>query len=217
VVCRPQRYRAEGSEVVAIGTAGAILSDHAVIEPELRHRIFQVDIPDWPSSAGDLVHVVFAGKGDSVPFASIALNRSGQVSGTEFEGECYLTAERRIGGLAWAPGEPRKTVKVVIHIAGQFRQSVTPSLSCTEIKGHGSGEHGFLLDLPEGLDPAQSHIVDVVIHDTNYHLKHSPLTVPSAQAEEQNRPGTRRTCLSAGETSSGDLLLPDNGLAGVPS
>ena len=205
------------SEVVAIGTAGAILWDHAVIEPELRHRIFQVDIPDWPSSAGDLVHVVFAGKGDSVPFASIALNRSGQVSGTEFEGECYLTAERRVGGWAWAPGDPRKTVKVVIHIDGQFWQSATPSLFCPELKAYGPGEHGFLLDLPEELDPARSHIVDVIIQDTNYHLKRSPLTVPAVQAPEEDRPGTRRTCLIAGETSSGDLLSTGNGLSGVPS
>ncbi len=198
-----------GNEVVAIGAAGATLWNNAVIEPELRHRIFQVDIPDFASSAGDPVRVVFAVKGDSVPFASITLKRSEKVSGTEFEGECYVTAERRIGGWAWAPGEPHRTVKVVIHIDGQFWQIATPSLVCSELEAHGVGEHGFLLDLPEGLDPAQPHIVDAVIHGTNYRLNQSPLNVPpAAQTPEDDRPGTGRTCLIAGEPSSRDLLSP---------
>jgi hypothetical protein len=204
------------SQVVAVGTAGASLWDYAVVEPELRHRIFQVSIPGWDSSAGDPVRVVFAARGDSVPFASVTLNRAGKVSGTEFEGACYLTPERRIGGWAWMPHEPRQTVQVVIHIDGQFWQRTTANLVRPQLKerGIGSGKHGFLIELPEGLEPTCPHVVDVVIHGTNYQLTRSPLTVPVTQAPEQNRPRTRRSRPVISRTSFTALPTLGDGLAG---
>lgn len=174
-------------EVVAIGVTGTKLWKRAAVKPEQRDLAFELTVPEAAFDRADTVRVAFAAKGDSLPFASVVLNRTGEIaSADQFDGACRLSPERRIEGWAWSPQEPGRTVGLDLHIDGQYWQQALANAVVEDLKEGGirSGAHGFSLDLPEALDPQHPHDIRLVIHGTNFQLPGSPLTMPPARHAE---------------------------------
>ena len=178
---QPQDIEARVSgEIVATGVCRAELWDRAIVKPEQRDLAFQLTVPESAFDRGANVRVALAAKGDSLPFASVVLNRTDEAGAADpFAGACNLDLAGRIEGWVWLPEEPSRTVGLDVHIDGQFWQHVPADTLVEELKerGIGSGAHGFSLDLPNDLDPRRTHEIRLVIHGTNFLLPGSPLVL----------------------------------------
>jgi hypothetical protein len=167
-------------EIVARGKLGHVLSEHATVEDEHRDAAFALTIPVMVFEDRSNARVTLGGIGDAVPFASFVMHRVPKVSESdEYQGECYLTQDRRIAGWAWRPKDPGRIVSVAVHIDGQFWRRVQANTFREQIRlrGIGDGAHGFALELPDWLEPGQPCVIHVTIHATNLQLRGSPLEI----------------------------------------
>jgi len=167
-------------EIVARGKPGTVFPELALVDEEHRDSAFEVTIPEDVFKAGPIARVTLGGVGDAVPFASVTLHRTSNIlESDEYQGDCYLVEEKRVGGWVWCPKDGNRIVSVALYINGQFWRRLSANTHRDQLRnrGIGDGGHGFSVELPEWLDTTRKCAIQVTVHATNLELKGSPLEI----------------------------------------